>query len=491
MTATIATRHRFGATALIRENELIEGHEKSFLAHLMSGRTACDEFFHRVSVDVLTVPHHRAILAAIRDVYDERDEINHVTVSNRLSEKGKLAECGSIPGVIEIALSTTSAEIAESALNCILEAYRGREAAKIAKQFVAGEISLEQAAKGLTEWSADASEAYRPLIEFRSPLQLRNFTPPPGIDLVGDCHIVQGNVTVIGGPPGVGKSRGSVSLAVAGASCGEWFGLTVHRRFKTMIIQTENGLFRLSKEFAELDCEGLEDCVRICPPPPFGLCLEREDFRAHLLAAIQAFGPDVIILDPWNAAARDEKAREYLGTFELIRSLLPAGDDSPAIVIVAHTRKPRPDERATGRSLLNLLAGSYVLGSVPRTVFVMQAASDDTEDNRIVWTCCKNNDGELGARSAWERRNGLFAPVHEFDWEGFDSPHKDNRVTITADDLAEIFGDGEKEITRADAVKALQTLTGAGRTACYDALRLDGRCAKQLQESHGLLSWKA
>ena len=31
--------------------------------------------------------------------------------------------------------------------------------------------------------------------------------------------------------------------------------------------------------------------------------------------------------------ARDEKAREYLGTFELIRSLLPAGDDSPAIVI--------------------------------------------------------------------------------------------------------------------------------------------------------------
>ena len=87
MTATIATRHRFGATALIRENELIEGHEKSFLAHLMSGRTACDEFFHRVSVDVLTVPHHRAILAAIRDVYDERDEINHVTVSNRLSEK--------------------------------------------------------------------------------------------------------------------------------------------------------------------------------------------------------------------------------------------------------------------------------------------------------------------------------------------------------------------------------------------------------------------
>jgi hypothetical protein len=36
----------------------------------------------------------------------------------------------------------------------------------------------------------------------------------------------------------------------------------VHRRFKTMIIQTENGLFRLSKEFMiELRCS--ENYVRL------------------------------------------------------------------------------------------------------------------------------------------------------------------------------------------------------------------------------------
>ena len=197
----------------------------------------------------------------------------------------------------------------------------------------------------------------------------------------------------------------------------------------------------------------------------------------------------MIILDPWNAAARDEKAREYLGTFELIRSVLPTGDDAPAIGIVAHTRKPRADERAAGRGLLNLLAGSYVLGSVPRTVFVMQAASDDTEDNRVVWTCCKNNDGELGARSAWERRNGLFAPVHNFNWDTFDNPRSDERVTVTADDMVEIFDNGRKQLTRADAAKALQTLTGAGRTACYTALRrmddLQAILSKLTAYSHG------
>jgi hypothetical protein len=330
-----------------------------------------------------------------------------------------------------------------------------------------------------------------PLIEFKTPLQLKNFVPPPGLVLVGDCHIVRGCVFVIGGAPGVGKSRASVTLAVAGATRSDWFGLKVHRTFKVMIIQTENGEFRLSKEFRELDCDTLEDYIRVCPPPPYGLCFQREEFRAQLAAAIAEFKPDIVIYDPWNAAARDEKAREYLETFDALRSVLPPGDDAPALGIVAHTRKPKTDERASGRALLNLLAGSYVLGSVPRTVFVMQPASDDTTDNRIVWTCCKNNDGELGERSAWERRNGLFAPVSEFDWDTFDNPHRDDRVTITADDLRDILENGEKQLTRPEAVKALQTLTGAGRTACYDALRLDGRFAKQLRESNGLLSWKA
>ena len=103
----------------------------------------------------------------------------------------------------------------------------------------------------------------------------------------------------------------------------------------------------------------------------------------------------------------------------------------------------------------------------------------------------KNNDGEPGGRSAWERRNGLFAPVSEFDWDTFENPHKDDRVTITSDDLATVFENGEKQLTKADAVKALQRLTEAGRTACYNALRPDGRFTKQLRETHGLLSWKA
>ena len=158
------------------------------------------------------------------------------------------------------------------------------------------------------------------------PLALRSvirITPPPGIVLVGDCHIVKGSVFVIGGAPGVGKSRSAVTLAVAGATGHDWFGLTVHRRFRTMIVQTENGEFRLAREFRELDCDALENFVRVCPPPPYGLCFRREDFRRQLEAAIADFVPDVVVYDPWNAAAREQDSREYLDTFDALKSVLP------------------------------------------------------------------------------------------------------------------------------------------------------------------------
>jgi hypothetical protein len=304
-----------------------------------------------------------------------------------------------------------------------------------------------------------------PLIEFRKPSQLKDFTPPPGIILVGDCHIVRGAVFVISGPPGVGKSRASMALAVAGATGGEceFFGLPVHRKFKTMIVQTENGEFRLSKEFQEHDCEILEDYVRICPPPPYGICLQRADFRRALSAAIADFAPDILIVDPWNSVAREQDSKEYLDTFALLRSVLPRGDDAPALGIVAHTRKPRADERHSGRSLLNLLAGSYVLGSVPRTVFVMQAATDDVEDNRIVWTCCKNNDGELGRRSAWERRNGFFIPIENFDWETCDGAGK---TGVKPQDLREILEKG-REYDKGRIVDLIMEEKGVKQSRAY------------------------
>ena len=293
--------------------------------------------------------------------------------------------------------------------------------------------------------------------------------------LIGDYHIVKdkGFVFAIGGPPGCGKSLTSISLGIAGSRGeGEWFGMKIHRQFKTLIIQTENGMFRLSRIFKELDCDALDPFLRISEPPPYGLLFQRADFRALVAAAIAEFGPDIVMIDPWNSVARDQEQRTYLDTFDMVRAVLPS-DNTPALGIIAHTRKPQGDERASGRALMHLLAGSHVLVTVPRTVFVLQPASDDTEDNQVVWTCCKNNDGEMGKRSAWIRRIGMFDPVSNFDWATFDSTDKDKRVVITIHMIEEVFEGGP--LIRSLARDKLIEISGASKAAVYKALSPTGR----------------
>jgi hypothetical protein len=96
-------------------------------------------------------------------------------------------------------------------------------------------------------------------IEFLRPSQILAYVPPPGTVLVGDNHIVRGSVFVVAGPPGVGKSRGSVALAEAGATKLDWFGLPVHTNFKTLIIQNENGRYRLKLELSGISADVLEE----------------------------------------------------------------------------------------------------------------------------------------------------------------------------------------------------------------------------------------
>jgi hypothetical protein len=89
-----------------------------------------------------------------------------------------------------------------------------------------------------------------------------------------------------------------------------------------------------------------------------------------------------VIFHPWNATAHDDKQRDYVETFDALRNLLPTGSDKPALDIIAHTRKPQPnDKRTGGTGLMRLLSGSYILTSVPRCIFIMTRGSQDETDD--------------------------------------------------------------------------------------------------------------
>jgi hypothetical protein len=59
---------------------------------------------------------------------------------------------------------------------------------------------------------------------------------------------------------------------------------------------------------------------------------------------------------------------------------------------------------------------------------------------------------------------------------------------ITKSDVGEVFGFGEHTLTKAEAAKRLQALTGGHRVSCYRSLR---RFGKHLHSDGIMLSWRS
>jgi archaellum biogenesis ATPase FlaH len=249
-----------------------------------------------------------------------------------------------------------------------------------------------------------------------------DYESPTGFELVGDKHICMGGqITIIAGPVSVGKSKIAFNLADSGANGRDWLGYKTHRRFKTMIIQSENNQLRIKEDYLDTS-ERVEDFIRVSKPPPFGIRLDDDRFREDLKEALDSFKPDLVIFDPWTAMIKDITPKEILETFKGIRELIPPIDASPAIVIIMHIRKlNKDDRRLRDRALIDLVLGSVANVAGPRSVFVVQFASDDLDDDRIVLSCVKNNDGRTGLPSMWQRSRGInFVRVADFDFKEYE-----------------------------------------------------------------------
>ncbi len=67
---------------------------------------------------------------------------------------------------------------------------------------------------------------------------------------------------------------------------------------------------------------------------------------------------------------------------------------------------------------------------------------------------------------------------------------KQHYCVVTESHLAEVFGNGAYKLTKAEAAKRLELLTGAHRTSCYRALRPHSRFSRHLHSDGRLLSWR-
>lgn len=339
---------------------------------------------------------------------------------------------------------------------------------------VQAEASPPPEAKAITPETLREStgEKKREWLPLWKPSQFKNFNPPKDFILMGDCHLTRGDLTVLGGWPGVGKSRAALALAIAGANGKPWLGHPVHANFRSLILQCENGPFRLKSELSEAMPEGdLDEWLRITPPPPYGLAFQEAGFRSALSEVIRDWKPGLVIIDPWNRAADGDKQADYRGALDAVFACMPEqAEEKPAVLIVHHMRKKSNDAvRKHGRDLLHELAGSYQIGSAARCVFALEPASPDVTDPAVVLTCCKNNNGHEGEPSAWYRQGGRFDPNPGFDMAAFlngdGSEGRGVAFAAVASALQGMAGE-----TKSQAVKRLTDANVCRRTKAFQIL---------------------
>jgi hypothetical protein len=343
------------------------------------------------------------------------------------------------------------------------------------------------------EQSERIGGSIRPKLKIWRAKDILKHEVPQHLALVGDNEICMGydGVVVMAGPGSSGKSLCTAALALAGAiGKGTWMGRKIHRKFKTLIIQAENGITRMKKEVEALCANhpgvNIHDQIFFSEPPEGGLPFHNGEFRTAVRRAVAELQPDLVVIDPWSQVATEDAAKEVVDKLAEIRSCFPAGDQCPGLLIVAHTKKPRAGEVHRGRSLTSLVSGSVALPNTARCVYVLLPWSEDPEDSRIYWCCPKLNNGEMYAASVWHRKFGTLFDHDEdtnpLDWgKEFEN---DEAQAITFTDLKNAFGE-QAFLTRAALVRRLVANTECSDKTAYRAIGTGGYLAQYLKKDDG------
>lgn len=464
------------------------------------GRPNAHSLIAQLGLGLFYEPKHQVIFQAMAALAASGMSTDAVTIAQWLKDKKRLADAGGAAYIGQLPEKTPSEWAFPAHLATLTEKLARREALDYARQVLAAANDEAKDPAALARALADLSpvlanghrNGQREWITFQSPAQCKAWKPPANWILVGDCHVTRGDITILAGPPGCGKSRSLNTLAIAGArgKPGSWLGMPVQTQFKTMICQAENGLYRLRQDWFDFATPNLEEHVRVCDPPPYGFQFGNPEFRAALAAKIEQWKPDVVAVDPWNRVSGDDGAADFTTALDQLRSVCAKLKNPPAFVIVHHFKKSDGSERYSVRGLLEKLSGSYTLGAAARCVIGMIHASDEAAEDRVVVKCCKNNNGQLGEPGCWQRRGSDFVKVEEFDWAEFERPPEPGGRRIEAADVQAVFTGGRRLTRKAAVAELCQPPHNFRHSAAYAALATTGRFAGNLSETNGLLTWK-
>ena len=269
---------------------------------------------------------HQTIFPAMVEIKQCNHALDTVTLISFLKSRKQLELAGGVEYVAALADDVPSVWNFPTYLGTLREKALRRWT--LSKQARMGELAH---AEELTpeQLRAEFSEIYeqseriggsiRPKLKIWRAKDILKHQVPQHLALVGDNEICMGydGVVVMAGPGSSGKSLCTAALALAGAiGKGTWMGRKIHRKFKTLIIQAENGITRMKKEVEALTENhpgvNIHDHIFFSEPPEGGLPFHNAEFRTAVRRAVAELQPDLVIIDPWSQVATEDAAKEVV-----------------------------------------------------------------------------------------------------------------------------------------------------------------------------------
>ncbi len=213
---------------------------------------------------------------------------------------------------------------------------------------------------------------------------LQNYTTPPDYSLAGDGWIRRGAGCLFTGGTGLGKTVLANQIAVSLAAGIKILGcIPVHGAYRIEYIGAENDEETLKRDFLSIikhakgkPCPALVQ-ANLHIHHVYGLA--GAGFSAWLADQTKKTRPDLIIIDPYQAYLPGQtdinSTASFLSFIQPVNQIIR--DNNCALLLVAHTPKPKDRESWTARESVYMAAGTSAISNWARTSAELTTADED------------------------------------------------------------------------------------------------------------------
>lgn len=213
--------------------------------------------------------------------------------------------------------------------------------------------------------------------------ELMAYTNDRSSYVAGEGWLRPGAVSVLTGGTGIGKSVCAEQLATCVASGIPFFGIQTYRPQNVDYFQAENDMGTLKRDFSSIIRNASGHPCPVLVATHLGIYhvygLSGEPFYKFIESTLRKRRPELIVIDPIQSflGGADINASEtFLGFLGPLDALIKRYNC--ALLLVAHTPKPREREGWTARESVYMAAGSSVLSNWARTSCELTECKDES-----------------------------------------------------------------------------------------------------------------